>query len=142
MLTTGTSVASSVLYLSWQNLLRTSTVWRLMPKGDGHFMADCYLNRAIKGAKVKTEILDEKGRWWHRTWLMPETAMRRMSTSRQKHLSSGLPRLRISILPSSHSGCSRQDAPQRTSEFRLPHHRIPCQRWRLYQWSESYLQKA
>ena len=31
-------------------------------KGDGHFMADCYLNRAIKGAKVKTEILDEKGK--------------------------------------------------------------------------------
>ena len=25
-------VASSVLYLSWQNLLRTSTVWRLMPR--------------------------------------------------------------------------------------------------------------
>ena len=31
-------------------------------KGDGHFMADCYLNRAVKGAKVKTEILDEKGK--------------------------------------------------------------------------------
>ena len=31
-------------------------------KGDGHFMADCYLNRAIKGAKVKTEILDDKGK--------------------------------------------------------------------------------
>lgn len=25
-------------------------------------MADCYLNRAVKGAKVKTEILDEKGK--------------------------------------------------------------------------------
>ena len=36
-------------------------------KGDGHFMADCYLNRAIKGAKVKTEILDEKaGKTLHR----------------------------------------------------------------------------
>ena len=31
-------------------------------KGDGHFMADCYLNRAIKGAKVKTEILDKAGK--------------------------------------------------------------------------------
>lgn len=31
-------------------------------KGDGHFMADCFLNRAIKGAKVKTEILDKAGK--------------------------------------------------------------------------------
>lgn len=31
-------------------------------KADGHFMADCYLNRAIQGAKVKTEILDAKGK--------------------------------------------------------------------------------
>lgn len=31
-------------------------------KDDGHFMADCYLNRAIKGAKVKTEILDKAGK--------------------------------------------------------------------------------
>ena len=31
-------------------------------KADGHFMADCYLNRAIQGARVKTEILDAKGK--------------------------------------------------------------------------------
>lgn len=31
-------------------------------KGDGHFMADCFFNRAIKGAKVKTEILDKAGK--------------------------------------------------------------------------------
>ncbi len=41
-----------------QNIARVA----LDAKGDGHFMADCYLNRAIKGAKVKTEILDSKGK--------------------------------------------------------------------------------
>ena len=44
---TGTSL---FLYYSWQNLLRTLRVV-IDAKGDGHFMADCYLNRAIKGAK-------------------------------------------------------------------------------------------
>ena len=29
---------------------------------DGHFQADCFLNRAINGAKVKTEIIDSKGK--------------------------------------------------------------------------------
>ena len=111
-------------------------------KGDGHFMADCYLNRAVKGAKVKTEILDGKGKVVASNVLMPETAMRHMSTSRRRHLSCGLLRLTSLVLPFHTPGCSRQDAPQRASEVRLPHHRIPCQRWRLYQWSESHLQRC
>lgn len=32
-------------------------------KGDGHFMADCYLNRAIKGAKVRPRFWMRKERW-------------------------------------------------------------------------------
>lgn len=29
---------------------------------DGHFLADCYLNRAVEGSKVKTIITDDKGK--------------------------------------------------------------------------------
>ncbi len=31
-------------------------------KADGHFLADCYLNHAVTGGKVKTEIVDSKGK--------------------------------------------------------------------------------
>lgn len=29
---------------------------------DGHFIADCFFNRAVEGAKVRTEIVDSKGK--------------------------------------------------------------------------------
>lgn len=41
-----------------QNIARVA----IDAKGDGHFIADCYLNRAVKGARVKTVILDAKGK--------------------------------------------------------------------------------
>jgi len=31
-------------------------------KGDGRFIADCYLNRAVEGASVEVQILDNKGK--------------------------------------------------------------------------------